>query len=326
VNENEVVEAIRELVEPRGLSRRGKVKLGVGDDAALWQPSRSHRSAISTDMHVEGVHFTRNAMALADAGWRAMAAGASDLAAMGARPVLATVALGVPPGSGLDDILECYRGLAACAARCKLAIVGGDLSRADALTIAITVVGEVRASYVKTRAAGRPGDVLAVTGALGASRAGLELTRRAENIGDELIEEALLAFRLPEPRIAEGRFLAASGNVRAMMDLSDGLSTDVHRLAASSGCGAEIESIPVAESARALARARGEDPERFGLAGGEDFELLAAIKPRAFSYLAARFGARFGRRLSRVGVLRVEPGVVWNGVPVECAGWDHFAR
>ena len=170
----------------------------------------------------------------------------------------------------------------------------------------------------------RPGDVLAVTGALGAARAGLELTRKSENIGDELVEGALRAFRRPEPRVAEGRFLAASRDVRAMMDLSDGLSTDVARLAAASGCGAELESIPVAESAWALAQARGEDPERFGLAGGEDFELLAAIRPRAFSYLAGRFAARFARRLSRVGLLRAEPGVVWNGAPVEPAGWDHF--
>ncbi len=324
MNEDEVVEAIRELVEPRGPAHRLRVKLGVGDDAALWQPSRSHRSAISTDMLVEGVDFTRDAMTLADAGWRAMAANASDLAAMGARPLLATVALGVPQGMGLEEILELYRGVAACATRCKLRIVGGDLSRADALTIAITVVGEVRASHAKTRAAARPGDVLAVTGALGAARAGLELTRKSENIGDELVEGALRAFRRPEPRVAEGRFLAASRDVRAMMDLSDGLSTDVARLAAASGCGAELESIPVAESAWALAQARGEDPERFGLAGGEDFELLAAIRPRAFSYLAGRFAARFARRLSRVGLLRVEPGVVWNGAPAEPAGWDHF--
>ena len=115
MNEDEVVEAIRELVEPRGPAHRMPVKLGVGDDAALWQPSRSHRSAISTDMLVEGVDFTRDAMTLADAGWRAMAANASDLAAMGARPLLATVALGVPQGMGLEEILELYRGLVACA-------------------------------------------------------------------------------------------------------------------------------------------------------------------------------------------------------------------
>jgi thiamine-monophosphate kinase len=313
VNEDTIVEAIRPFTK------------STGDDAALWQPSRSHRSAISTDMLVEGVDFTRDAMPLEDAGWRAMAANLSDLAATGARPVLATVALGLPAATNLEEVLEIYRGLAACASRYKLAIAGGDLSRADAIAIAITVVGEIRPSNVKTRAGGRPGDVLAVTGALGAARAGLELTREFIPIGG-LEEEALRAFRRPEARVAEGRFLAASRNVRAMMDLSDGLATDVRRLAAASGCGVELTNIPVARPARALCAARKEDPERFALSGGEDFELLAAIRPRAFAHLAARFAARFGRELASVGVLRAQKGVAWNGEPLELSGWNHFAR
>jgi thiamine-monophosphate kinase len=326
VNEDEIIEAIRAVIKqhhPEHTRVAGVVE--GGDDAALWQPSRSHRSAISTDMLVEGVDFTRDAMPLEDAGWRAMAANLSDLAAMGARPVLATVALGLPEATSMEEILEIYRGLAACAAHYKLTIAGGDLSRADAIAIAITVVGEVRASNVKTRAGGRPGDVLAVTGALGAARAGLELTRASVPI-DGLREEALQAFRRPEARIAEGRFLAASRNVRAMMDLSDGLATDVRRLAAASGCGAELLAIPVAQPARAYCAAHKEDAQRFALLGGEDFELLAAIRPRAFAHLAARYAARFGRELTSVGVLRAQRGVDWCGERLDLSGWDHFAR
>jgi thiamine-monophosphate kinase len=314
VTEDEIIAAIAPLTH------------GIGDDAALWQPSRSCRSAISTDMLVEGVDFTRESMSLEDAGWRAMASNLSDLAAMGARPALATVALGLPETTTRAEILELYGGLAACAARFKLTIAGGDLSRASALTIAITVVGEVRASNAKTRTGGRPGDVLAVTGPLGAARAGLELTRTSAAIGDVLAGEALRAFRRPQPRIAEGRYLAASSNVRAMMDISDGLATDVARLAAASGCGAALDTIPVAGPASAFAQARGEDPQRFALAGGEDFELLAAIRPRAFSHLAVRYAKRFQREMSRVGTLCAKPGVVWRGEPVERLGWDHFAR
>jgi thiamine-monophosphate kinase len=324
VNEDEVVAAIRTLCHPKLVE--GRVLLGIGDDAALWQPSRSHRSAISSDMLVEGVDFTREIMSLEDVGWRAMSANLSDLAAMGARPVLATVALGLPETAATEEILELYRGFEACARGCRLAIVGGDLSRAPVLTIAITVVGEVRASNVKTRAGGRPGDVLAVTGVLGGARAGLELAGKPAQIAGDLHAEALQAFRHPEPRLAEGRFLAASRNVRAMIDVSDGLSTDLDRLAAASGCGAVVESVPVARAARALAQTRGEDSERFALAGGDDFELLATIQARAFPYLAKRYLAHFGRELLRVGVLRAEPGVVWGGVPVERSGWDHFVR
>jgi thiamine-monophosphate kinase len=320
VTEDELIAAIEALCQPSP-----RVTLGIGDDAALWQPSRSHRSAISSDLFVEGVHFTLDAMTLEDAGWRAMAANVSDLAAMGARPVLATVGLGIPRGKNATEILELYRGLATCADRSRLAVVGGDLSRAAALTIAITVVGEVRASNAKLRSSGKPGDVLAVTGPLGAARAGLELSRRHESIGRELEEEALLAFRRPKPRSAEGRFLGASRNVTAMMDCSDGLSTDVWRLAEASGCGAALDAIPVAEAARALACARGENPERFALAGGEDFELLLAVRPRAFIYLGARYQRHFGCRLFRIGALCEGSGVTWNGAPLERAGWDHFA-
>lgn len=313
MTEDELVAEIKRLCRPSTGLRVTKF-LDIGDDAALWQPSRSHRSAISTDMLVEGVDFRRDLMSLEDAGWRAMAANLSDLAAMGARPILATVALGFPKDAMHDEILELYRGIADCAARYTCSIAGGDLSRAAAWTIAIAVVGEVRPSNVKLRSGGRAGDVLAVTGLLGAARAGL----LGETTG-------LQAFRRPEPRIAEGRFLAASRSVTAMMDVSDGLSTDVHRLSAASGCGARLEAIPVARSARAAAQARGETPERFALAGGDDFELLAAIRPRAFSYLAARYKKRFGRELQKVGVLSAEPGVVYDGERIERSGWDHFA-
>lgn len=313
MTEDELVEAIRPFTR------------GTGDDAALWQPSRSHRSVISTDMLVEGVDFTRDLMPLEDAGWRAMAANVSDLCAMGARPVLATVALGLSKEIARDDLLALYRGLGECAASAKLDIVGGDLSCARDLTIAIAVVGEVRPSDAKLRSDGRPGDVLAVTGPLGAARAGLDIARDGGAIGEDWEREALRAFRRPHPRVAEGRFLGASRNVTAMMDLSDGLSTDAARLALASGCAAEIESVPVAPAARALAERRKEDPQRFALAGGEDFELLVAVRPRAFAHVATRYAARFKRDLQRVGTLRKGSGVSFNGASLERSGWDHFS-
>lgn len=313
MTEDELVEAIQPFTR------------GAGDDAALWQPSRSHRSVISTDMLVEGVDFTRDLMSLEDAGWRAMAANLSDLCAMGARPVLATVALGFPKENARDDLLALYRGLAECAAAAKLDIVGGDLSRARDLTIAIAVVGEVRPSDAKLRSNGRPGDVLAVTGPLGAARAGLGIARAGSAIGEDLEREALRAFRRPHPRIAEGRFLGASRNVTAMMDLSDGLSIDAARLALASGCAAEIEFVPVAPAARAVAERHKEDPQRFALAGGEDFELLVAVRPRAFAHVATRYAARFKRELQRVGTLGKGSGVSFDGASLERSGWDHFA-
>jgi thiamine-monophosphate kinase len=323
VTEDEIVAAIHAIALP---TLNGKVRLSIGDDAALWQPSRSHYSAITTDALVEGVHFSRATMSLHEAGRRAMAANASDLAAMGARPVLATIALGLPAEAGLEDVAELYRGLAQTAGACGMAIVGGDLTRAPALTIAVTAVGEVRASNAKSRSGGRPGDAIAVTGVLGGSRAGLEIALEPGLLDGPLADEALSAFRTPQARCAEGRFLAASRNVGAMMDCSDGLSTDLDRLCRASDCGAVLDRVPVAGAARAIAQLRGEDPERFALAGGEDFELLVAVRPRAFEHLAARYRARFGSDLHRIGTLRAEPRIVWHGVPLERTGWEHFAR
>lgn len=300
--------------------------VGIGDDAAVWQPSRSHRSVITTDALVEGVHFTRDAMSAADVGHRALASNLSDVAAMGAKPVLATIAFGVGPGADEAWILECYRGIAALAERAQCAIAGGDIVRAPAITIAITIVGEVRPSNLKTRAGMLPGDTIAVTGPLGASRAGLAVAvEHPELAGDPAAAEALRAFRTPEPRLAEGRWLAASRNVRALMDTSDGLSTDLARLARASKCGATIETIPVAAAAGAIAGRAGANAEQWALDGGEDFELLVAVAARAFSHLAGRFHARFGRPLLRVGVATAEAGVrLADGTAVSSAGWDHL--
>ncbi len=131
------------------------------------------------------------------------------------------------------------------------------------------------------------------------------------------------AFRRPVPRIDEGRFLAASANVTAMMDFSDGLSTDIRRLCAASGCGAEIDVIPVA-SARAVAQGLGEDLPRFALAGGEDFELIVAIRPRAFRYLAGRYQKRFKGSCCASARLK-RAGIAWRGTALDSLGWDHFA-
>jgi thiamine-monophosphate kinase len=323
VTEDELVARIRERVRDAGPDR---LTLGIGDDAAAWQPSRSNRSVITTDALVEGVHFTRATMSAHDAGWRALASNLSDVAAMGARPVLATVALGFPPGTDPAWLLGAYDGIAALARRARCAIAGGDLTRAPAVVFAITVVGEVRASNLKTRAGGRPGDVVAVTGPLGASRAGLEVASgaagaaAADGAGD-----ALAAYRTPVPRLREGRWLGASRSVRALMDVSDGLTTDLARLAAASGTGAEITMVPVHEAARTVATACGGDAEAWALGGGEDFELLVAVEKRAFPHLAGRFRAHFGRPLLAVGRLTEETGVRGaDGAPVAPSGWDHL--
>lgn len=323
VTEDDLIAQIRARLEDVAAER---LLIGIGDDAAVWQPRRNQRSVITTDALVEGVHFTRTAMSAGEVGHRALAASLSDVAAMGARPVLATVALGLPPGCEPDWVLALYDGLAALARRSRCAIAGGDLTRAPAVVLALTVIGEVRASNLKRRESARPGDVVALTGPLGASRAGLFVAlERPDLAGEPAGAGALAAYRTPEPRLREGRWLGASRHVRAMIDTSDGLSTDLARLCAASGVGATVETIPVAAAARALAAQAGADPERWALDGGEDFELLVAIERRAFRHLAARFASQFGRELLAVGRITGGAGLrLANGEPILPAGWDHL--
>lgn len=324
MTEDALVDALSALVERRS----SRVLVGIGDDAAVWQPSRAHRSVITSDALVEGVHFTCDAMSPAQIGQRAMASNISDVAAMGARPHLATVALSLPAGWTQDRVLELYRGMLAAGDDAGVTIAGGDLTRAPILSIAITVVGEVRPSNLKLRGGAKPGDMLCVTGPLGAARAGLLLRERADALSGELREEALRAYRTPQARWREGLWLGSSRYVHAMMDVSDGLSTDLARLCERSRCGAVISQVPVARSARAFAEYVGEEPEHFALAGGEDFELLVAVAERAFVYLAGRFKRHFGRELQRIGAARAGAGVFRQSARgeevLERLGWEHF--
>jgi thiamine-monophosphate kinase len=144
----------------------------------------------------------------------------------------------------------------------------------------------------------------------------------------DLRDQALQAHRRPQPRVAEGRFLAASKHVHAMMDISDGLSTDLARICAQSACAAVVETVPVADPAAAMAKMQGEDPDAYALAGGEDYELLAVIDRRAFGYLSEQFRKRFGRPLRAVGRIREGSGVFTSKGGREEAlaptGWDHL--
>ncbi len=232
---------------------------------------------------------------------------------MGGRPVLATVAIGFPQRIQPESVIEIYRGIDALARKAKVEIAGGDITRSSELFIALTVVGEVSPTSLKRRSGARPNDIVAVTGPLGAARAALESN----------------ADHLPVPRIAEGTWLGRSRSVHALMDISDGLALDLARMTTASGCGALVEEVPMTSAARAVAEMQHQDPAHFTAAAGEDFELLAAIAPRAFRYLSGRFRKRFGRPLLRVGQFRKEGGVVLKTARGEAplvGGWDHLAR
>ncbi len=256
-----------------------RVLLGVGDDAAITAPEGV--TATSVDAIVEGIHFRRESTPLEAIGRRALAAALSDLAAMGAEPGEAYIVLGVPEDLDEAGCLELLEGAEALAARTGTALVGGDISRSAVLFVAITVVGHAPdAESLVRRGGASAGDVIAVTGELGGAVALRLLEGGASGGVPDDLAHALRARQLdPQPRLSEGRALAASG-ATAMIDISDGLGADAGHIAAESGVRLEIDmaTVPLQAGVREVAMAAGEDPLELAAGGGEDYELLCCLQ------------------------------------------------
>ncbi len=279
------------------------VVLGIGDDCAIVRPPGADEDLLfTTDMLIENVHFLRETHAPADIGHKALARGLSDIAAMGGSPRFCLLSLALPEWAGDAWVDSFYCGLLDLASRTGTALAGGDLARSERLTCDITVCGAVPHGEALLRSGAKPGDEIYVSGLLGESMLGFE-TRRGKPWKKHL---------RPEPRIGLGRYARERLHASAAMDLSDGLSLDLHRLCLASGVSAHLEAVP--------AHSRMVKPRHY-LHGGEDYELLLTVPPT--TPVPDEIG---GVPFTCLG--RIEEGapgeVLMFGLPLRALGYDHF--
>lgn len=321
MRELELIEALAKVFA----SGSPRVLRGIGDDASI---ARADGYAVtSVDMMVEGVHFRRAQLSMGDVGHRALAGALSDLAAMGAGAGEAFLALGVPTGVELGELLALARGAATLASRTGTVIAGGDVTRADQLTVSVSVTGWTDdPGTLVGRDGAQPGDVVCVTGRLGEAGAGLALLEGRATLGGEEGQGLRQRYARPEPRLEEGRSLAAVG-ARAMIDLSDGLASDAAHLARRSGVRLELalDALPTGPSVGRVAAQLGVSAGALAASAGDDYELCACL-PRSAKALAEAEARRWasGAGLTWVGsVSEGSPEVKFLDADGGLSGYEH---
>ena len=328
------IEGIRRRIS-RGTSG---LRLGIGDDTAVFEESSGRERLVTTDLLIEGIHFKTEYSPFKTIGHKALAVSLSDIAAMGGRPDYALLSLGIPKGlrsdRGWEEFFDGYFDLAG---RYGVALIGGDTSGSkDALVIDSIVIGSCPAGRAITRRGAKPGDAIFVSGRLGASAAGLNLLNRGRRLSEcnDLEAEALMAHLLPQPRVELGLRLNEVDSVTSMMDISDGLAGDLRHICEESQVSAVVDPrlIPVAGCLEELYDDPGIRME-LALSGGEDYELLFTAPEEQEGFLK-NLGAELKLEISRIGqILHIsETGHrlgVWKRVEagfdlIGFKGYDHF--
>jgi thiamine-monophosphate kinase len=305
-------------IRSRAARRRGVVE-GIGDDCAILQIPAGHQTLVTTDFSLEGVHFRREWHSAETVGHRSLTRGLSDIAAMGGNPVAAFLSLALPQNLGQPWVDQFVRGLLKLADRFKVSLAGGDTAASPSGVLAdIVVVGSVPKGKAVERSGARAGDRIYVSGALGGAAATLQLLFS----GGKLRSPDFPRHFHPIPRIEVGRFLCEKGLASAMIDLSDGLSTDLGHICGDSGVGAEIHAPAIPRAS--IGKPAREVDLQFALHGGDDYELLFTARP----------GQRVPARIASVPITQIghitrdrhvmlvnQDGV---GSELRPQGWEHF--
>ncbi|HET7151382.1 MAG TPA: thiamine-phosphate kinase [Candidatus Acidoferrum sp.] len=325
MHEDELVRKISKAMS-LNLGSHPQLRLSMGDDAALFRARPGHELILTCDWFLEGTHFLIDKHPPDSVGWKSLARAVSDVAAMGGVPRCFLLSLAIPSshtGRWLDQFLS---GLRRASRKFRCALAGGDTTRRSQILMNITVIGEVRTGFATLRSGARPGDLIYVSGWLGEADIGLQFLKRSKQPASTK-DRRLRKHLYPEPRLTLGQWLAEKRLASAMMDLSDGLSSDLPRLCFASGAGAYIESshVPLAQGA-VQARKSGLNPLRLAVHGGDDYELLFTVPPQKKRLVPRTFR---GFPLTPIGVITADKRIVvvdkqGRKESLDPGGWDPF--
>ncbi|MBQ7072497.1 MAG: thiamine-phosphate kinase [Bacteroidales bacterium] len=290
--------------------------LGIGDDCAVLPQAGGMETLVSTDMLLEGSHFLRGDIPARLLGWKSAAVNFSDIAAMGGRPVGSFLSLGLPAGIDSDWMDAFLAGYKECSQYCGAPLLGGDTTTSqDGIAINVTVIGQCQRGRSRKRSSAVPGDLVCVTGPLGDSAAGLQAILQGVR-GSEDAEALVERHYRPVPRVSEGQALAATPGVHAMMDISDGVASDLRHILKASGVGAAVrtQDVPLSAELRRVCAQQGWDATTLALTGGEDYELLFTMAP----------GTEPPVPYFVIGTITEEKTLVWEGSSQDYIGFRHF--
>jgi thiamine-monophosphate kinase len=311
-----------------GRGGRYGIRMGIGDDAAVWRPRSGFETILTCDWFLEGSHFLRDVHPPDAIGWKCLVRAASDIAAMGGEPRCFLLSLALPQSHAGEWLSGFLAGLKRASRRLDCVLAGGDTTRRREILVNVTVIGEVKTGRAVLRSGARRGDRIFVSGKLGEAELGLKLIG-SDKRGDRQLSRAARKHLYPEPRLDLGRWLGEKRIATAMMDLSDGLSSDLVRLCRASRVGAKVQSAKIPLASKDF-REEFRAPERLlaGLHGGDDYELLFCVAKSDAAKIPSRFS---GVELTEIGEITsgrkirlIEPS--GRSRSLTAGGWDPFRK
>ncbi|HKL71400.1 MAG TPA: thiamine-phosphate kinase [Marinilabiliaceae bacterium] len=304
---------------------------GIGDDCAVLPMNETHDLVMTTDLLVEGIHFLKDKISPKDLGHKTLAVNLSDIAAMGAQPIASFLSIAIPSSTKveyLDSFMEGYHTLSE---KHNVALMGGDTARAlDKLTFNVTVMGKIEKGKSRLRSMAKENDIIAVTGYLGNSAGGLHAVLNNLSLEDASVNYLIQQHNRPIPHIHEGLWLAQQKRVHAMMDVSDGIASDINHILKASVKGATIEltSLPLSHQLKEFSEKQKLNMYDLGTSGGEDYCLLVTIDKDHFNDLAERYKKEFHQDLFPIGEINSSSSLQFllknEKIELTKSGFNHF--